>query len=132
MITKAALVGVSLLLNAAVEPYQPPLDGDAARLQMSPQQKMAVLAPLMHSATDCVVHAVTGNPKFQTGMQPGEINDLIVSSMEGCVDAMRVMIDAHDRLFGQGSGEAFFMGPYLDTLPRAVTRQVKGNVPSPR
>jgi len=36
------------------------------------------------------------------------------------------MIETHDRLFGQGSGEAFFMGPYLDTLPRAVTRQVKG------
>jgi hypothetical protein len=30
------------------------------------------------------------------------------------------MIDAYDRFFGDGSGEAFFMGPYLDALPAAV------------
>jgi hypothetical protein len=31
------------------------------------------------------------------------------------------MIDAYDRYFGDGAGEAFFMGPYLDVLPAAVT-----------
>jgi hypothetical protein len=30
------------------------------------------------------------------------------------------MIDAYDEYFGDGKGEAFFMGPYLDVLPRAV------------
>ena len=39
---------------------------------------------------------------------------------------MRALIEAHDRLFGEGTGEAFFMGPYLEILPKAVTRQVKG------
>ena len=34
-------------------------------------------------------------------------------------------VDAHDRLFGHGSGEAFFMGPYLEVLPAAVSKQVK-------
>jgi hypothetical protein len=32
------------------------------------------------------------------------------------------MIDAYDRFFGDGTGEAFFMGPYLDTLPAAVSQ----------
>jgi hypothetical protein len=32
------------------------------------------------------------------------------------------MIDAYDRYFGEGSGEAFFMGPYLDILPRVVIK----------
>ena len=124
---KAALIGLSFVLNTAVEPYQPPLSPDAQRLQMTPQQKNAVLAPLMRSATECIVQAVTTNPKFQSAMPPEGLNDLIVASMETCVQQMRAMIDAHDRLFGEGTGEAFFMGPYLEILPRAVNRQVKGH-----
>jgi hypothetical protein len=96
---------------------------------MSLQQKNAVIQPLMRSATDCIVRAVSASPKFKISMTPGDINELIVGSMEGCTEQMRAMIDAHDRLFGEGSGEAFFMGPYLEILPKAVTRQVKGNVP---
>jgi hypothetical protein len=29
-----------------------------------------------------------------------------------------------DRLFGAGTGEAFFMGPYLDVLPATVNRLI--------
>ena len=123
---KGALIGLSLVLNAAVEPYHPPLGGEAARLQMSPLQKNAVIQPLMRSATDCIVGAVSTDSKFQVSMPPGEINELIVASMEVCLQPMRAMIEAYDRLFGEGSGEAFFMGPYLEILPKAVTRQVKG------
>jgi len=123
---KGALLGLSLVLNAGLEPYQPPLEGDAARLQLSLQQKNAIIQPLMRSATDCIVRAVTADAKFQSAMPTAAINELIVSAMEGCVEPMRAMIDTHDRLFGAGSGEAFFMGPYLEVLPRAVTRQVKG------
>jgi hypothetical protein len=124
---KAVLFGVSLVLNTAVEPYQPELGPEAARLQMSPQQKTAAIQPLLRSATDCVVRSVASDPKFRISLPPSEINELIVSSMETCVEQMRAIIDAHDRLFGLGTGEAFFMGPYLEILPRAVTRQVKGS-----
>jgi len=123
---KGVLVGLSLVLNTAVEPYQPQFGPEAARLQMSPQQKNAVIQPLLHSATDCVVRTVAGNPKFRVSLPPGDINELIVSSMETCLEQMRALIDAHDRLFGEGTGEAFFMGPYLEILPKAVARQVKG------
>jgi hypothetical protein len=37
------------------------------------------------------------------------------------------MIDAHDRYYGSGSGQQFFMGPYLDALPAAVTAIVGNN-----
>jgi len=30
------------------------------------------------------------------------------------------MVDAYDRYYGEGAGEAFFMGPYLDVLPKAA------------
>ena len=124
---KGVLFGLSLVLNTAVEPYQPPLGPEAVRLQMSVQQKNAVIQPLLHSATDCIVRTVSSDPKFQVNLPPGDINELIVSAMETCLEQMRAMIDAHDRLFGEGTGEAFFMGPYLEILPKAVIRQVKGS-----
>ena len=124
-----SVVGLSLVIAAAVEPFQAPLAATAARLHMSSQQKDAVIGPLMRSATDCIVRAVAADPNFKTSMPPGDINVLIVASMAVCIVPMRAMIDAHNRLYGDGSGEAFFMGPYLEVLPAAVTRQVKGNLP---
>jgi len=124
-----AFLGLSLVVTVAVEPFQLPLGAAAARMQMSLQQKNAVIGPLMRSATDCIVRAVAADPRFRSAMKPGDLNELIVASIDICVEPMRAMIDAHDRLFGEGSGEAFFMGPYLDVLPAAVTRQVRGNLP---
>lgn len=124
-----ALFSLSLVVTAAVEPALPRWENGFAPAQMSLQQKNAVVQPLMRAATDCVVQAVSANPKFQNSPQPGEINELIVIAMSVCVDPMRSMIDAHNRLFGEGSGEAFFMGPYLEILPKAISRQVKGNLP---
>jgi hypothetical protein len=122
------LVGLSLIVSAAVEPFQSGL-GDTARMQMSVQQKNAIIQPLMRSATDCVVRAIVADPEFRSSMPVNDFNELIVGSMPACLAPMRAMIDAHDRLFGEGSGEAFFLGPYLDVLPAAVNRQVKGNAP---
>jgi len=39
------------------------------------------------------------------------------------------MIAAYDRYYGDGSGEAFLMGPYLDVLPRAVAAAAKNAAP---
>jgi hypothetical protein len=33
---------------------------------------------------------------------------------------VRALIDRHDQIYGDGTGERFFMGPYLDALPSAV------------
>jgi len=51
----------------------------------------------------------------------------IVASMPSCVAPVRAMIDAYDRYYGDGTGEAFFMGPYLDVLPKAVVEGSKQN-----
>jgi hypothetical protein len=56
--------------------------------------------------------------------QGAQSSELIVEPMKTCQDAMRAMIDAHDRLFGAGTGEAFFMRPYLDVLPATVNRLI--------
>jgi len=122
----AALVGLSLVSSAAFDPQlTTPADRTTQPgVQMSAHQKAAVLRPLIRSANDCVAHAVTADPRFHRNENPAAVNELIVASMETCIDAMRAMISAHDRLFGEGSGEAFFMGPYLDVLPATVNKLV--------
>ena len=123
----AALLTLSLAVNTTYEPEDLAPNSYARALnQMSPQQKFATLRPLVRSATDCVVRAVESDPRFSRSTAPADMNELIVSSMAPCADAMRSMIEAHDRLFGEGSGEAFFMGPYLEGLPLTINKMVKG------
>jgi hypothetical protein len=95
-----------------------PMLGSATDTTFSAQQKMAATEPLVRSATDCIVHAVTTDPRFSG--EPGKVGDLIVNAMPSCRAPVRAMIDAYDLYYGEGTGEAFFMGPYLDVLPKAV------------
>ena len=95
---------------------------------LSTQQKSAATAPLVRSATDCIVRAVVADPRY--GSKPAaefgsELGDLIVASMPSCATPVRAMIDAYDRYYGDGTGEAFFMGPYLDVLPKVVVEAGK-------
>jgi hypothetical protein len=127
MIAAAALLSLSLAVNATYEPEDlAPNSYPRALSQMSPQQKFATLRPLVRSATDCVVRTIEADPRLRRSSAPADMNELIVASMAPCADAMRSMIEAHDRLFGEGSGEAFFMGPYLEGLPLTVNKLVKG------
>ena len=66
------------------------------------------------------------DPRFRKQAPHTELGDIIVASVPSCVGAVRAMIDAYDRHFGDGTGEAFFMGPYLDALPAAVSTQAVG------
>ncbi len=112
----APLAGAALLVSIAAGPtVSPPL---------SAQQKNTSVQPLVRSATECIARTVTADPRFGER----DLGDLIVDSMEACFAPVRAMIDAYDRHFGDGSGEAFFMGPYLDVLPTAVSRWTRDPV----
>jgi hypothetical protein len=110
----APLLGAALFINVATGPMAGP---GAVEASLSLQQKAAATEPLVRSATNCIVQAVTADPRFAAKMPVG---DLIVESIRSCRTPVRAMIDAYDRYYGEGSGEAFFMGPYLDVLPKAV------------
>jgi hypothetical protein len=120
----APLVGTAMVVAVAMEP--PNNAGEAARLTM--QEKMAATEPLVRSATDCIIDAVIADPRYGNG-QSAQLGDLIVDSMPTCVKPVRAMIDAYDQYYGEGSGEAFFIGPYLDVLPKAVTAGTKKTTP---
>jgi hypothetical protein len=110
----APLFGTALVVTVATGPFDP--SGHETRL--TSHEKMAATEPLIRSATECIVRAVAADPRYRP--HPDALGDLIVASMPACVTPVRVMIDAYDRYYGEGSGEAFFMGPYLDVLPKAV------------
>jgi hypothetical protein len=119
-----SLFGLSLVLNVALDTATPSAN-PADWLQLSVRQKDAALLPLVRRATDCIVRQVSADPRYAADMRPDEFNDLIVDSISACGDSVRAMIDAHDRMYGTGSGEAFLFGPYLDVLPAAVVKQVR-------
>jgi hypothetical protein len=109
----APLFGAALIVAVAADPLHDAM-GDA---NLSTQEKLAATEPLVRSATQCIVHAVTTSRQHRSNAQ---IGDLIVDSMPACLIPVRAMIDAYDRYYGDGAGQAFFMGPYLDVLPKAV------------
>ena len=109
-------MGAARVVNVATSPLTGPAAGEAS---LTLQQKAAVTEPLVRSATDCIVHAVMSDPRFTAEPRAG-VGDLIVESIRSCRTPVRAMIDAYDRYYGDGAGEAFFMGPYLDVLPKAV------------
>lgn len=125
-----AMVGLSLVLNVSLAAENPTAPDPSPWLQMSVRQKDAALLPLVRTATDCILRAVEGDPRYSPGLRPGEINDLIVDSIAACGRPVRAMMNAHDRMYGKGSGEAFLLGPYLDVLPSAVVTQVKVKTPA--
>jgi hypothetical protein len=112
------LAGAALMVSVAAGPTVEP---DGANVRLSLQQKNAAVQALMRSATECIARTVAADPRFSRQAPNNELGDLIVASVPSCVGPVRAMIDAYDRYFGDGTGEAFFMGPYLDTLPAAVS-----------
>jgi hypothetical protein len=110
----APLAAAALVVTVATGPVTDP----TALPALSMHQKNLAVQPLVRSATECIARTVAADPGF--GQR--DLGDLIVDSMPVCIAQVRAMIDAYDRHFGDGSGEAFFMGPYLDVLPTVVSR----------
>jgi hypothetical protein len=122
----APLVGLSLVISVATgSPLDP---ATPAAIGKSPQQKHVAMQPLLRTATECIARAVAADPRFSRRDASFNLGDLIVDSVPPCINPVRALISAHDSYYGPGTGEAFFMGPYLDALPTAVDKWVKGLV----
>ena len=115
----APLAAAALIVSAATGPN---VESRPVPI-LSLQQKSAAMQPLVRSATDCIARTVSADPRL--GQRSADLGDLIVASMSSCSAQVRAMIDAYDRHFGDGEGETFFMGPYLDVLPIAVSRWIR-------
>lgn len=113
-----ALTGASLLIMTAAVPD---IDSGTAPTHLSIQRRTAAVQPAINRATECVARAVAADPR---AIDASRLGDAIVDSMAPCREVMRSMIDTYDTYFGDGTGEAFFSGPYLEVLPKAVNKWV--------
>jgi hypothetical protein len=121
-----ALVGLSLAVNVSIDRGAIDRATDLyPESNYTQAQKSAAVRPLMKSATECIAHKVAADPRYPQLSRIGNVTDLIVDSITPCLPAVRALIDAHDEFYGEGSGESFFMGPYLDALPAAVSDLIK-------
>ena len=118
----APLTAAALVISVATSPITDP----TGLPTLTVQQKSAAMQPLVRSATECIARTVSADPRF--AQRNADLGDLIVDSMPSCIAQVRAMIDAYDRYFGAGQGEAFFMGPYLDVLPTAVSKWTRDAV----
>jgi len=114
------LAAVTLVVTVATGPLVEP-----SVSHLSLQQRGAATRAFMRSATECIVRSVAADGRFRKDEPAVNLGDLIVEAVPKCLTAVRAMIDAHDRYFGEGSGEAFFMGAYLDALPNAVIKAIE-------
>lgn len=116
----AKLAVATLIINVANGPSMEP---SGSRLQeLSLPQKNIVMQPYLDSVTKCIARTVAVERRGHQEREPANLGDLIVASIPACIGQVGALIKAYDRTFGKGAGEAFFMGPYLDILPVAVTR----------
>ena len=111
------VAAATLVINVAAGPAIEP-----AVTRLSLQQKNAATQVYAQRANDCIARVVVADPRFHRGNLASNLGDLIVDSMPKCLEPVRAMIAAYDHYFGEGVGEEFFMGPYLDVLPGAVTQ----------
>ncbi len=116
------LAAASLVVAVATGPLVEP---SVSRLSI--QQRDAATRVFMRSATECIVRTVAADNRFRKDDPAENLGDLIVDAVPNCLSPVRAMIDAHDRYFGAGSGEEFFMGVYLDALPSAVIKAIQKN-----
>lgn len=108
------LATLSLVTLAAAVPAQDRQDSS----RMSKAEKAAVVQRVVNRATDCVVREIRAAGSSQ------DIGEHIVAVMPSCADTMRSMIETFDESYGEGAGETFFSGSFLDILPQVVSKQL--------
>ena len=113
----AQLVAATLTVGVAMGPAV-----EAPVRHLSVQQKNAATQVYVRPVTDCIARSVVADGRFHKENPTGNLGDLIVDAVPKCLEPVQAMIAAYDRYFGDGSGEEFFLGPYLDVLPATLVQ----------
>lgn len=116
---KASLLGLvalcALPLTAEARPAPRP----------SQAQAEAVMAPLRSAATDCFAETVMANPGAMRHARAGEWYQAAGVIGFLCRPEVDAMVQAHDRLFGQGSGNRYFKAGYARHLDHELAQRLQ-------
>ncbi len=116
----AQFVAATLIVAVATGPtVNAPIE------HLSLHQKNTAIQAYVRPATDCITSQVMSDPRFKPDDPAANLGDIIVAAVPKCVGSVRAMIAAYDRYFGEGAGEEFFMGPYLDVLPHVLLKKAR-------
>ena len=91
--------------------------GEAARRR--------VVAPLIRKLTDCVAHGAVDDPSVLNAYRYGGLSGALSRHLGDCRDAVSVLLETYESVYGEGTAEEFIKGPYLADLPRAVLARIK-------
>ena len=95
----------------------------AQGVQDDPRRRRLVLSSV-REATDCIAREALNEPGIEGATRPGQFRAALAPPMRRCADEVDAMITAHDQVYYPGYGEAFFQGPYLQDLVRAIQKRI--------
>jgi hypothetical protein len=118
--------------DIAADPSPPmatePAFAAALPAEKSDTERRREILPFVRAASDCVAQAVARDENRAVALQ--SLQWALSKSMpsigpiDQCLFTIKDMIAAHDRIYGAGTGHAFYEGSYLKDLPRAVTSRI--------
>ncbi|GLS44325.1 hypothetical protein [Methylobacterium brachythecii] len=115
---KALLVpGLAVLLVSTAAQARPD--------QRIPGKPHPVMAPLEQAATDCFAETVMANPKATRLAQAGRWYDAAGVIGFLCRPEVSRMVQAHDRLYGSGTGDRYFKGAYAKHLDKQLEARLQ-------
>lgn len=102
----------------------------ATGAQARPQQRVPgkphlVMAPLEEAATDCFAETVMANPKATRLAKAGRWYDAAGVIGFLCRPEVGRMVQAHDRLYGSGTGDRYFKSAYARHLDKQLAARLQ-------
>lgn len=106
------LPGLVVLLGATVAQARPE--------QRMPGKPHPIMAPLEQAATDCFAETVMANPKAIGLAKVGRWYEAAGVIGFLCRPEVSRMAQAHDQLYGRGTGDRYFKGAYARHLDKQL------------
>lgn len=100
-------------------------------LAQTEAEKRRQHVPYVRAATDCVAAVVRRDDQFDSAVTYDSFQPLINRAVTVCQQSLTLMISTHDAIYGFG-GQAFYTGPYLADLERAIRGRLAAQIASSR